>query len=139
MSDEDELTVELVVAERDVASVERDAAAGGGRVVEERPFEPDANEADLYGDRQFEPLTIIAVAASLTFVIDRISSVWLDHSRPGGQIVDLRTVPAQIRPAPYLDRGELLVIREDGRESHRAKNRNQSAAILRAILGARDA
>lgn len=139
MNQEDNLTLEVVVAESDVAALERDTEASGGRVVEERPFEPAAEEADLYGDRQFEPLTVVAVAAGVAFVIGRISDIWLDHTRPGGQIVDLRMQPAQIRPAPYLDRGELLVIRADGRESFHARNRDESASLLRAILGKGDA
>ena len=138
MSQEVDHRFEIVVAESDAPALERDAEAAGGSVLETRPFEPDADEADLYGDRQFEPLTVVAVAAGVAFVIGRISDVWLDHRRPGGQIVDLRTVPAQVRPAPALERGELLVIRPNGREVFRARNRDESASILRAVLGARD-
>jgi hypothetical protein len=136
MNAEEKLTLEFVVAESDVAAFGADAAAAGGNLLAAEPFEPRADEADAYGDRQFEPLTIVAVAAGVAFVVSRISDVWLDHTRPGGQIVDLRTTPAQVRPAPHLDRGELLVIRDDGRESYYAKSRDQSAAILREVLGA---
>ena len=134
----DNRTFELVVAESDVASLEREVAAGGGNVLGKEPFEP-GEEADLYGDQQFEPMTVVAIAAGVAFVIGRISDVWLDHTRPGGQIIDLRTVPAQILPAPQLNRGELLVIRTDGRESFHARNKDEAASLLRSILGAGNA
>ena len=139
MGQEGDIRIEIVLAESEAPLLERETAQAGGEVLGARPFEPDPEEADLYGDRNFEPLTVVAVAAGVTFVIGRISSLWLDHSRPGGQIVDLRVVPAQVRPAPHLDRGELLVIRPDGREQYHPRNPDESASILRAVLRADNA
>lgn len=136
MNGGEELTLEFVVAESEAAGFGSDASAAGGSVIATEPFEPPADEADAYGDQQFEPLTVIAVCAGTAFLIGRISDAWLDHKRPGGQIVDLRTRPAQVRPAPHLDRGELLVIEEDGRHSYKAKSRDESASLLRKILSA---
>jgi hypothetical protein len=135
MAQDETLTVRLVVEEGEVAALEQELAAEGGALVQgPTSWEPPADELGLYGDQQFEPLMVIAIGATLAVLVKRISDVWMRHTRPGGQIVDLRDRPATVRIAPGLDHGELLVIRADGRESFYAKNTDEAAALLKSVL-----
>jgi hypothetical protein len=135
MAHEDTLTVRVVIGEGDVSGLEAALDAAGATVVAApTAWEPPAGEQTEYGDAQFEPLTIMAIGATAGFLAERLSRIWMRHTKEGGQIVDLRESPPTLRFAPGLDHGELLVIGPDGRESFYPRSTDETAELLQSVL-----
>ncbi len=132
------LTVELVTEEsrarESLAAIE---ASGGTVHGAARPWDVPADLIEDYSDAQFEPLTIVAAAVSAAFLIKRISDVWLDHNRPGGQVVDARRGKLVVRVAPHLERGTLVVLTDQGKEVYSPDRSDAAAAVLEKLFAGR--
>lgn len=96
-------------------------------------FNPPPDELEDYHDAQFDPLLIIASAVGIGFLIKRISDIWLDHTRPGGQILDTRNKELVIRPAPHIPRDSLLVITNEKSELYLPGRKDEALAALTAL------
>lgn len=114
-------------ASSDIAEIERN---GGKLDSPPKPFEVPADLADDYSDAQFEPLTMIAATVATGFLVKRISDIWLDHSRPGGQVVDTRGGKTVVRAAPHLKRGMLVVQSKKGVKVFQPHDKDEALSLL---------
>jgi hypothetical protein len=123
----------FVFEESEVQSFEKGVKVGGGQVESVRSYTPRPEELDDYADGQFEPLMVVAVAVSLGYLIRTISNVWLDHTHPGGTIVDTRDGCFETKFAPHIERGKLVVISDDGVQEFESSQKDEGASLLRAL------
>jgi hypothetical protein len=131
----DKIEFELVLGEGELAE-ESQAIENAGGVLREPacPYEPDADEIDDLADSQFEPLMMIAASLAAGYLVKTVSSVWLDHKRSGGQVVDARGAPVRIKRVPYVDRGKLVIITENGTQVFSANERVEGEKVLASVL-----
>jgi hypothetical protein len=119
-------------ASGDIAEIEK---SGGKLDAPPSPFDVPADLVDDYSDAQFEPLTIIAATVATAFLVKRISDIWLDHSRPGGQVVDTRGGKTVVRVAPYLKRGTLVLQSEQEVKVFEPNDKDEALPFLAKVLG----
>jgi hypothetical protein len=110
---DDKLLPVTFITEESAAAEYRAAVEAQGQVVREESWDVPDDLLDEYGDAQFEPFMILVAAVSVGFLIKRISDVWLDHSRAGGQVIDVRKGTIEVRRAPYLNRGTLVLVTDN--------------------------
>ena len=135
MTEDAEIEFGLVVAESDVAAESRAIEHAGGKVRgHATKYEPEPDELDDLADSQFDPFLLIPASLALGYLIKNISSVWLDHKRAGGQLVDALKHPVQIRRMPYVDRGKLVIITKEGVKVFSAKERIEGEKVLASVL-----
>ena len=106
---------------------------GAALADEPRRFEPPAKDKAAYAQAAFEPLTVIAGAMGLMMLIERVAA-FVKDLRHDGLIVDVRHDPIDIRPHPSLDRGQVLVVTDDGVEHFDASRHADLVAPLTALL-----
>lgn len=132
-----DVQVQLVVEEGRLSDIVKKVEVAGGNVGgEPLNFIPPVDEMDDYSDQQFEPLTVIAVTLGVGALVRMIYNMWMDKKRPGGQIIDARTKPPTSRPAPFLNRGMLVIITADGSTVYEPKQRNEAMEAIKAVFGA---
>lgn len=119
-------------ASGDIAEIEKN---GGKLEAPPMPFDVPADLADDYSDAQFEPLTMIAATVATGFLVKRISDVWLDHSRPGGHVVDTRGGKTVVRVAPYLKRGMLVLQSKKEVKVFQPHDKDEALPFLAKLLG----
>lgn len=126
---------ELVVGEGELADALRAIERAGGAIREPvKPYDPDPDEIDDLSDSQFEPLMLIAASLAAGYLVKTVSGVWLDHTRPGGQVIDARGTPVRIKHLPYVDRGKTVVIDKDGTQVFSAEERAEGEKVLARVL-----
>jgi len=131
------VSVEFVTRESDVLSCLSAVENSGGTVQERgKVWDVPADLLDDYGDAQFEPMMVVAATVSIGFLVKRISDVWLDHKRGGGQVIDTRGKTVSVRYAPYLDRGKMVLVSDEGSVVYDSKNRDEALDILKKIATA---
>lgn len=127
----DNVTVEFVTQESDIPEYITAVNDSGGQITEnEKPWDIPPDLLDDYADAQFEPMMVVAVAVSVGFLIKRISDVWLDHKRAGGQIVDTRDKDISVRWASHLERGTLVLVSNDDTRVYKPDNRDEALNVL---------
>ena len=131
----DMIDFELVVGEGELAE-ELDAIKSAGGAVREpaSQYEPETDEIDDLADSQFEPLMLIAASLAAGYLVKTVSSVWLDHKRPGGQVVDARGTPVRIKRVPYVERGKLVIITENDTQVFSANESVEGEKVLASVL-----
>jgi len=130
------VAISVVVEEGNLSGATNVIELAGGTITDQpKPYDAPVDEIDDYADAQFEPLMIIAVTLSLAALTKVLSDVWLDHTRPGGQTLDARTFPATWRPAPFLERGTLVVIAHDGPTVYRPNQKNEGLEAIKRVFG----
>lgn len=128
------ISVEFITEESTVPEYITAIEQSGGKLERpEKSYDIPADLIDDYGDAQFEPFTVIAVAVSVGFLIKRISDVWLDHSRSGGQVVDTRGETMSVRRAPYLERGTLVILTDNDTKVYHTKDKDEVLDVLERI------
>lgn len=126
-----EFVTEESIAYDYVAEIEK---SGGKLEYPVRPFQIPADLIDDYSDAQFEPFTLVAAIVSVGFLIKRISDVWLDHTRPGGQVIDTRGGKIIVRRAPYLERGILVLQSEEGVKVFQPQDHDEALSLLEKMV-----
>jgi hypothetical protein len=127
----------FVVEEREAPDLASEARNAGGQVVSEGPWDIPEDLIDDYGDANFEPFTCVLVAVSAAFLVKRLSDIWLDHTRPGGQVIDARGERLEIRHAPYIKpRGTFVILTPDGVETFPPEEREEALSMLEALSAA---
>ena len=127
----DHVTVEFVTQESDITEYITAVNDSGGQITEgEKPWDIPPDLLDDYADAQFEPMMVVAVAVSVGFLIKRVSDVWLDHKRAGGQIVDTRGKDISVRWASHLERGTLVLVSNDDTRVYKPDNRDEALNVL---------
>lgn len=131
------VSVEFVALESDLAACVNALKSSGGTVTEnEKAWDTPPDLLDDYSDAQFEPMMVVAASVSIGFLIKRISDVWLDHKRAGGQVIDTRGKDVSIRWAPHLDRGKLVVVSSEETKVYESKDHDEALDVLEKIVGA---
>lgn len=135
-TNESTVSVALIVPEGEIEEVIADIESSGGKKDQEpAPYELPLELSDLFGDQQFDPLTIIEVALSVVFLLQRIGRVWRDMSHQKGVIIDARKVPVHVLETAALDRGEVLILRENATESFGIDRKDEAIDAMKAIFG----
>lgn len=136
MEDSEQVAVEWVVPASASALSRTELERLGAELrPADRPFTPVPEEEEAYAEAAFEPLVVIACVMGLTFLARRILSLVKDV-RQDGIIVDARTQPVRVAPHPSLDRGQILVITENGSQFlERSGDAGDLAALLAAVGG----
>jgi hypothetical protein len=107
----------------------------GGKVTKAaQPWRIPDDLLDRYADAQFEPLIVIAVIVGVGWLIKRVSDVWLDQTRPGGQVIDTRGGKVVVRVAPYLERGTLVLQSDKEVRVFRPNQRDEALKVLETAL-----
>jgi hypothetical protein len=119
-------------ASSDIAEIEK---SGGRLDSPAKPFDIPADLADDYSDPQFEPLTVIVATVATGFLLKRISDLWLDQTRPGGQVVDTRGDKVVVRVAPYLKRGTLVLQSEKEVKVFQPHDKDEALPFLAKFIG----
>ena len=101
---------------------------------EVKPWAIPADLLDDYSDPQMDPLMIVTVSVTIGFLIKRISEIWLDHKRPGGQVIDTRGGKVVVRVAPFLDRETLVLQSDDGVEVFKPQDKDEAIPLLEKII-----
>ena len=126
----------LVVDEANLSEAIATIDSSGGTISSQpKPYDVPVDEIDDYGDAQFEPLMIIAATLSLAAITKVLSDTWLDHTRPGGQVLDARTIPPTLRPAPFIGRGELVIVTDDGASVYEPHQKNEGIDAIKKVFG----
>jgi len=126
---------ELIVEEGDLAEATEEIERMGGEIRSPAtPYEPDPDELDDLGDSQFDPLMLIPATLALGYLVKTISGVWLDHAKGGGQLVDARSSPVKLKRLPYVDRGKLVVVTDDGVETYGPEQRDEGEKVLAQVF-----
>jgi hypothetical protein len=95
-----------------------------------------ASQVELFGDQQFEPLTILAVSVSVAFLADRMSRLIERHRNKGGLVIDTRADGAPtLMSTEILDPGEIVVIGPDGTKVFRENGVQQALAAVTQVAG----
>lgn len=129
------VTVEFVTEESTADLYISGIKDSGGKLHgDAEPFNIPADLIDDYSDAQFEPLMLVAAAVAIGFIIKRVSDVWLDHTRPGGQVIDTRGDSVVIRVAPYLERGTLVLQTNEGVEVFHPQNHDETIPLLKEVI-----
>jgi hypothetical protein len=132
-----EIQVEWVTTESESEALGASARKGGAKVLEARNWTPDAEAMDDYGDAMFEPLTAVALIVAAGWLIRRIADVLADVARPEGQLIDIRKVPAVVRPLPKAKPpGKLVIVTDQGPQVFPPERRDEGLALLKTLLGA---
>ena len=130
----DNVLVEFVIQESSVPECIAAIKDSGGAVTEnEKAWDIPPDLLDDYSDAQFEPMMVVAVTVSIGFLIKRISDVWLDHKRSGGQVVDTRENKVSIRWASHLERGTLVVVSDNDTNVYKPENRDEALGVLEKL------
>ncbi len=133
----DVVEMQFVVPEGELAELEDEVRAGSGEVLEPaEPYQVPASQLDMFGDQQFEPLTVLTVAVSVAFVADRVSRIVRRHRRARGLVVDLTGPAPRYVETEALDGGEVLVVRPDRTESFRDDGVGNAVKAVTSALGA---
>ncbi len=128
------VSVEFVTEESVVPDYLSEIEQGGWQLEgQAEPYDIPADLLDDYGDAQFEPLMVIAAAVSIGFLLKRISDMWMDHTRLGGQVVDVRGEKIICRWAPYLDRGKLVLVTEEGARVFEKQDHDEALRVLQEM------
>ena len=80
----------------------------------------------------FEPITTIAAVVGAVALCRALGSLLRDH-RYRGVIIDVTKDPVEIREMTAWDRGQVLVISEDGPHFHSFTNEDELGALLNAV------
>ena len=124
----------FVVEESKAEDFVRSVKETGGKVEGEvEPFEVPPEEIDDYADGQFEPLMVVAVSVSVAYLVSTISKLWLDHTRPGGTIVDARGGRLETRVAPHVERNKLIVLTDKKVLEFNPAQKAEGADLLQAL------
>lgn len=127
----DNVSVEFVMQESDMPECVAAVNSSEGKVIEnEKAWDIPPDLLDDYADAQFEPMMMMVAAVSVGFLIKRISDVWLDHKRDGGQLVDTRGENMSIRWAPHLKRGTLVIVSNDDTKVYKPQDHDQALNVL---------
>lgn len=130
------VSVAFVVKEGEAKSLVAEVIKAGGHTTDEPSlYDVPIEQAELFGDQQFEPLIIIAASLGIGFLINRIAKVWRAQKHPGGVIVDARVTPPILLETDALDHGEVLLIRKDGSESFYEDRKDEALETIRALFG----
>jgi hypothetical protein len=97
-------------------------------------YRPRPDELADYPAAGFEPMTMIAVAASAVFVIESLTKLWRDRSLRGATIVDTRGGKVRVRRVPSMPHGQLVLVEDGGSQIFNREQANDGAALLRDIL-----
>lgn len=134
----DQLRVEWAVPEGRADAFQRSAEADGAAGLGRDPFRPPAEEAELFGDPQMEPLTVVALGMTgLLFL--RYLHATVDDLR-GGEIlvIDLDAVAgdgAQVRRISLGRARKVIVKHGGGTETFAVERFGELEARLLALLG----
>jgi hypothetical protein len=129
------ICVEFVTEESTASDYVTEIEKSGGKLEDAvKPFNIPADLIDDYSDAQFEPLILVAAAVAVGFLIKRISDVWLDHTRPGGQVIDTQGNKIVVRVAPYLERGMLVLQSKEGVKVFRPQDRDEALPLLEKVI-----
>jgi hypothetical protein len=132
---ERDIPVHLVVWKDHLASIEKQIQLAEGAITQRaESFQPPLDEIDDYAEARFKPLILIAARLSATMLIKLISEMLLDHQHPGGQIIDARNRPPLCRPAPFLERGMLVLITNNGLIVYEPHEKNEAIETLGALF-----
>ena len=139
MNQHDVISANFVMEESSVSDYVTAVDKSGGKLAgPPGPYTIPAELLDDYSDAQFEPLMVVAATVAVGFLVKRISDVWLDHKRPGGQVVDTRGGQTVIRVAPYLERGTLVLQSDRGVQVFRPEKHDEALPVLGKLLSAHD-
>jgi hypothetical protein len=127
-----EIVTEEAIAFEEIGRIR----SAGGIVREQKVWTVPPELIDDYGDAQFEPMIIIAAALSIGFIVRRITETIEDLKRPGGQVIDTTHGRLEIRSAPHLDRGTLVLITDKGPVVYSAPRTDEAVTAITSILGA---
>jgi hypothetical protein len=127
--------MQFVVPEGELAELEDAVRAASGDVrAPAEPYQVPSSQLDMFGDQQFEPLTILTVAVSAAFVADRVSRIVRRHRGARGVVIDLTGPTARYIETEALDAGEVLVMRPDRTESFRDDGIGKAVAAVTGAL-----
>ena len=130
------LVVQFVVPESEAAELASQIEAKGGQLsTSPKPWDIPAELLDDYTDAQFEPFLVISCTVAAGFLIKKISDVWLDHTRPGGHVLDTSGGSTTLRVAPYLERGTLVWQSDAGVQIFRPEQRDLALETLGHLAG----
>ena len=130
------VSVEFVTEEANTTDLIAELEKSGGQLEDQKPWAIPADLIDDYADAQFEPFILVSAAVALGFLVKRISDVWLDHTRPGGQVIDTRGETIVVHVAPYLKRGTLVLQSDDGVEVFQMEDRDEAIPVLEKAVSA---
>jgi hypothetical protein len=129
-------SVHFIVEESDVTDEVAGIEKNGGKLDSPaQPFDIPAELAEDYSDPQFEPLTMIAATVAAGFLVKRISDVWLDHTRSGGQVIDTRGDRVVVRTAPHLKRGTLVLQSRQGVKVFQPQDKDEALPLMAKLFG----
>ncbi len=83
------ITLEWVCGEGIAKSFAKQAAEDGGQVKFTAPFVPEPEFVDLFGDAQFEPLTVVTVALATGLLLRYVKELVLDLKGREIAVIDL--------------------------------------------------
>lgn len=118
--------------DEELAALQRAGGTVQGKVRSYEPDDPD--EVDDY-DSQFDPMTVVAVAVGVGYLIEKVSNVWLKHKRAGGQIIDGRGGKLVVRRVPYTKHGTLVFMTDQGNQVFETSQEDEGFTFLREFLG----
>lgn len=129
------ISVEFVTEESITSDYLSEIEKSGGQLEDTvKPFNIPADLIDDYSDAQFEPLMLVAAVVAVGFLIKRISDVWLDHTRPGGQVINTQGKKIMVRVAPYLKRGTLVLQSSEGVKVFQPQDRDEVLPLLEKVI-----
>lgn len=130
------LELEMVVPEAQATGLQADVLAAQGEVRgPAKAYEVPATQLELFGDQQFEPLTVLTVVVSVAFLADRISRLVQRHKGVGGVVIDARGERPTLIETKALDPGEIVVIGPNGPQVFREDGIHRALAAVAAISG----
>jgi hypothetical protein len=134
----DVVSVKMILPEGQVAALLDDLDRAAGQLAEPpQPYRLPPNQLDLFGDQQFEPLMVLTIAVSLSFLADRVSRIVMRHQGRPGLVVDATGDTATFFETTALDPGEVLIIRHDETESLREEGLERAVSAVAAVFQSR--
>lgn len=104
--------------------------SGGEIQGEPKPFELDGDSLELLSN----PFVIISCAVSIGFLIKRISDVWLNHTRSGGPIIDVRDGKVVVYEQDNLEHGTIVIIGDDEHQVFKKDERDKALEALNGLI-----
>src|SRR5262245_1841764 len=113
---EQTIDLEWILPESEKDPLVRATEMAGGTVDDSGgPYRPGPDEAGDYAGAGFEPMTMIAIAATAVYVIQALVKTWRDRNVRGSMIVDARQGKLRVRRIPSGINGQMMVLQDDGK------------------------
>jgi hypothetical protein len=129
------LRVEWILPESEKSEQVRAIELAGGDVEDSGgSYTPAADEWADYPAAGFEPLTMIAVAATVVYVVEALAKTWRERSVRGGTIIDARGDKLRVRRVPAMPNGQLVILETGKQQVFTREQANEGLALLKDLL-----